>query len=705
MGISFIFKFFKKNEFLFLRIFTSPFILALPIALIIITILPSVFNKYEIKIIQRNKLNPQWTYYYADLNNDGKSEKIMFDQLQHYFFSLTVFVKDKTVEQWNFNGKFMRTQTPIVCRIGNDSLKSIYFFYYNKNKIYLNCLNPLKNKFIARDKYIIDYAPKNKETDCTIYPVIFYDSNNDGTKEFYFYTNTGYSIQPRRVFEYDPAKDTIYISPKSCACLTNSMLDDSSRNNLNLVFATMAVGNSNIRETYSDYFSWLMDFNKNLSFNYTPIKIGYYPSNSSICYLYAHNKKYYVVLNIYDGTKKNPCTLRLFDRELQQIKNYRFDFSPEWLNASLFASKKEPNCFYIIKPTGQILKLDYKFKIIKTIFIPPVFGGIFYSADIDGDNNNEHLFMSKDEDKIIITRNDFSNYVTVNCEGLGNIETCSLLIDNKNQPMLSISSKTEQLILSYQFNYLYYLHYPAYALIYLLTALLILLIERIQRHRAELKYESEKKIAELQMKSIKNQLDPHFTLNILNSIGSLFYKQDRDKADYIFGKYAKFLRLMVLNSDKFETTLNEELEYVEHYLELERFRSNNKFTWNVDVETGLDTEIKIPKMIIYTFVENAIKHGIRHLEKDGKIFISVRNNSGEYEIVINDNGVGRQRAAKLEYGNTSKGLFILDQILEQYFNLMKVKITYEIKDIFNSSRDDTGTEVKINIPVSKNADK
>ncbi|MCL4377575.1 MAG: histidine kinase [Actinobacteria bacterium] len=629
----------------------------------------------------------------------------MFDQLQHDFFSLTVFVKDKTVEQWNFNGKFMRTLTPVVCRIGNDSLKSIYFFYYNKNKIYLNCLNPLKNKFIARDKYIIDYAPKNKQTDCTIYPVIFYDSNNDGTKEFYFFTNTGYSIQPRRVFEYDPAKDTIYISPKSYACLTNSMLDDYSRYNLNLVFATMAVGNGNIKDPYSDFYAWLMDFNKNLSFKFVPTKIGYYPSNSAICYLNAGNKKFYVVLNIYNGTKKHLCTLGLYNRELKLIKESKFEFTPEWLGASLYVSRHEPNCFYIIKHTGQILKLDYKFKIIKTIYIPPVFGGILYTADIDGNNNNEHLFMSKDEDKIIITRNDFSNYVTLNCQGLGNIETCSLLMDNKNQPMLSISSKTEQLILSYQFNYLYYLYYPAYALVYLLTALLILLIERIQRHRAELKYESEKKIAELQMKSIKNQLDPHFTLNILNSIGSLFYKQDRDKADYIFGKYARFLRLMVLNSDKFETTLHEELEYVEHYLELERFRSYDKFIWNADVEAGLDMKIKIPKMIIYTFVENAIKHGIRHLEKDGKIFISVRNNFGEYKIVISDNGVGRQRAGEIEYGNTGKGLFILDQILDQYFNLMKVKITYEIKDVFNNSRNETGTEVKINIPVSKNDDK
>jgi len=71
-------------------------------------------------------------------------------------------------------------------------------------------------------------------------------------------------------------------------------------------------------------------------------------------------------------------------------------------------------------------------------------------------------------------------------------------------------------------------------------------LQKAQKYRAERKFIAEKKIAKLQIKSIKNQTDLHFTLNIINSIGSLFAKQDTEKANYVFGKYSKLLRQKLL---------------------------------------------------------------------------------------------------------------------------------------------------------------
>ncbi|MDO8549319.1 MAG: hypothetical protein Q7S39_04085 [Ignavibacteria bacterium] len=160
------------------------------------------------------------------------------------------------------------------------------------------------------------------------------------------------------------------------------------------------------------------------------------------------------------------------------------------------------------------------------------------------------------------------------------------------------------------------------------------------------------------------------------------------------------MRQTVLNSDKIITTLSDELEYVGNYLELEKFRNGSKFCWEINLAEDIETNINIPKMLIHTFAENAIKHGLKHLEGNGKIIISIGKNLKEYEILISDNGIGRQEAKKIEFESTGKGLGILNQILDLYYDLMKIRITYVIKDIIDGKENSSGTEVLIKIPVN-----
>ncbi len=230
--------------------------------------------------------------------------------------------------------------------------------------------------------------------------------------------------------------------------------------------------------------------------------------------------------------------------------------------------------------------------------------------------------------------------------------------------------------------------------------LIILFIQKAQKHQVEKKHKAERKIAELQMKSIKNQIDPHFTLNIINSIGSLFAKQDIEKANYIFGKYSKLLRTTILGSDNILTTLQSEIGYVENYLALEKFRLKNKFEYKIEIDDSVNNQIKIPKMLIHTFVENAIKHGLRHLEDNGELNITIKPNSNAYNISICDNGIGRKKAKDFSTFSTGKGLNIMDQILELYFSLEKVKITYVTKDHLDKGNNPLGTEVRITIPIT-----
>ena len=215
---------------------------------------------------------------------------------------------------------------------------------------------------------------------------------------------------------------------------------------------------------------------------------------------------------------------------------------------------------------------------------------------------------------------------------------------------------------------------------------------------------TERKIADLQIKSFKNQIDPHFTLNLINSIGTLFYNKDQKKASFVFDKYSKLLRNTIVRSDNIEISIKDELEFVQNYMDLEKFRYANKFSYKVKVDDNVDHDFRIPKMLIHTFVENSIKHGLRHLDQGGMLEIMITRNERGINIGIIDNGVGRKKAKEFNIDSTTKGLKIIDQILNAYQETKEVKINYSITDLFHESLP-AGTRVDIFISQGKKGKK
>ena len=689
---------FLKSKNTILKIITDPFLLSFVLAIIVIFFLPDIFQKYKAEITSKDYVSKDRTIYYADFNNDGNDEKIEFRQVDKNIFSLTVFENEKVVEQWNFEGTFLITSNVVVSNVKYDDQKSIFFFYFKNNKCFMSCLTPFKNEFITKDKFVIDFHPLLQELDCYFYLRAFLDTNHDGIKEFYFCCNAGYSKIPRRLFKYDPESDSIYVSISSTASIQEPVVIDTLENDIQIIVASCAVGNNSINDPFSDMFAWLMCYDKNLALKYDPIKIGVYPSWSFLVPITNNHKRFFVCVNNYTGTKSIPSTLRIFNSKLELKEEKEFFYSEEWREVTIYSCKSQPDYFYIIKNTGVVEKLDSDLNVKEIFDMPPLQAGWYYKEDIDGDNQDELILMGKDLQSLIIARSDFSNFTIVDWAGLGEISYCTRRISNNKQPELKLFLDQAEVTILYKQNILFYLKYPIYFSIFVVFTLLFFLIQKTQQHRVELKYKTEKQIAELQLKSIKNQLDPHFTLNIINSIGSLFYKNDNEKANYVFGKYSKMLRTTILSSDKILTTLAEEIDYVRTYLELEQFRYDNKFVWDIKIDENVDKQLSIPKMIIHTFVENAVKHGIRHLEINGTILVSIKVINKDHVIFISDNGIGRKSAEKLSALSTGKGLQILDQILELYSSLMKIRITYEFRDIYTDDDMPSGTEVIIKIP-------
>ncbi len=228
--------------------------------------------------------------------------------------------------------------------------------------------------------------------------------------------------------------------------------------------------------------------------------------------------------------------------------------------------------------------------------------------------------------------------------------------------------------------------------------LIFFIIEKVREYQRLKVADTQRKIYELQLRSFQNQLDPHFTFNAITSLGSLIYTEEKEKAyDYLV-KFSGLIRKILESSDKISQTLQEELDFVRNYLDLQKFRFKNRIEYRIEIAPGINLGMKIPRMIIETHVENALKHGLKHSDKEGLITIRISCEKENLRIEITDNGIGREKAAEISKDDTHLGLRITEQFYTLINKYNRNKISREIIDLYDKNGDPAGTSVIIRIP-------
>lgn len=165
---------------------------------------------------------------------------------------------------------------------------------------------------------------------------------------------------------------------------------------------------------------------------------------------------------------------------------------------------------------------------------------------------------------------------------------------------------------------------------------------KIKRERSVEKLLTEKKLSDLELKALKAQINPHFVFNCLNSIKYLNHQKRFEETEMYLDKFSYLLRKTLDYSGLQKITLQDELLYSKNYLELEKLRLGNKMMYDILVDKNIDiNEIMVPPMLMQPYLENAIKHGIRHLSnKQGRITIEIKKQGEKIFCSITDNGVG-----------------------------------------------------------------
>jgi LytS/YehU family sensor histidine kinase len=212
-------------------------------------------------------------------------------------------------------------------------------------------------------------------------------------------------------------------------------------------------------------------------------------------------------------------------------------------------------------------------------------------------------------------------------------------------------------------------------------------------------------MAELEMRALRAQMNPHFIFNCLNSINRYIVKSDNATASLYLTRFAKLIRLILDNSNSKKVLLSNELEALKLYIEMERIRFDNKFDYRIIVDERVHTDsIGVPSLIIQPYVENAIWHGLLHKESNGSLWVKIRMlDENTLECLIEDNGVGREKAAefrsKSATGKKSLGMKLTEDriaVLNQY---AQTNASVEIVDLADGNGTATGTRVVVIIPV------
>ena len=208
---------------------------------------------------------------------------------------------------------------------------------------------------------------------------------------------------------------------------------------------------------------------------------------------------------------------------------------------------------------------------------------------------------------------------------------------------------------------------------------------------------------ESRQKALSAQLNPHFVFNSLNSIQNfILTKRTELSSDYL-SMFSKLMRFVFENSKKLYVPLQDEIEAIRLYLELEQVRHNHTFKYIVQTPEIELNSIFIPSLLVQPIIENAIWHGLLHKKsKDRLLEISFYVNDKSLHIDVKDNGVGRGNSKprlKIIDKQKSSGVELTKQRLRLLSESTGLKTNFDIIDLFNENNQPNGTCVKISIPL------
>lgn len=206
----------------------------------------------------------------------------------------------------------------------------------------------------------------------------------------------------------------------------------------------------------------------------------------------------------------------------------------------------------------------------------------------------------------------------------------------------------------------------------------------------------------MERRLLRSQMDPHFIFNALGNIQSMILQKDTLPAVSYLNKFAKLTRQVLEQSRKETISLDEEINTLKNYIELQQLRLNNGFEYLIECDETVETDILIPPLLIQPFIENAVEHGLKPQAKEIKGLITIHFTQHTYEknliCTIKDNGIGLAASRKLKLKDNHESLST--KITDERLSKMQKENPYAGFEVLERDADDgPGCIVILNIPI------
>ncbi|MFO7668154.1 MAG: histidine kinase [Bacteroidales bacterium] len=681
----------------------KPFILALFPSIILILLIPLDLNKYIIRIESNTRLKEKSYVWFDDLDHDGSSEQIMaFD----YMNSAGISVNNdlNKIDQWNVKGTFnfsIKDNLFITGDCNNDGIKEIYLFSIQSDSILLHCISPLQEpSVVISNRFIAKTGPGIKNPDPFIIRAEPDDLDGDGFKEIIFGITTGFSKFPRSIYAYYVSKDSLVVSPESSCFLENILQEDingdGKREIIPFGYSTRNISPEEAK--YHDYSSWFMVLDHNLKFQFEPIEFnGNFNRLTPIVFT---NKSDTIITALSYSPEKDKASILYTINKSGEICS-EIIMDPKVIKGFITLNNKAEPAIVLMDPGKDFYIFDKNLKLIKTDEMPG--SANFYQIDIDHDSKKEIILRAYEIDKLFIYREGLTDPAELDFqwEDFGN-ELISVKNTVGGDPVLSVQVGNKLYFIQYGKNPRYYWNFGIYLSVYLAVLAFVSIIMNLQKKTLMRKYETEKQISELQLSLLRNQLDPHFMLNAINSVIYSVKHNQSEKAAENLHRFANLYRSLLLSGSSTRRTLMEEIKFTEDYLMLEKMRFKDRFDFEISISNEVEPELLVPKMLIQVYTENAVKHGLNTIKGNGRISISVYRENEYLVIKVEDNGVGRVYSANHNSGSTGKGLMLMEEYFRVFSQHFNQHISAQIDDLLHENGSAIGTLVIIRIENAKN---
>ena len=203
------------------------------------------------------------------------------------------------------------------------------------------------------------------------------------------------------------------------------------------------------------------------------------------------------------------------------------------------------------------------------------------------------------------------------------------------------------------------------------------------------------------LRSLRSQMNPHFIFNALNSVNLYIAQKDERTANKYLTEFSRLMRLVLEQSQKDFIPLQQELEMIDLYINLEHDRFKDKFDFQLQIDPELDGDsYQIPPMLIQPYIENDIWHGLRYKEEKGLLKVEYKLDRNTIKVRVEDNGIGRVKSSQIKTKNQRKtqstGMYNIESRLKIINSMFNTKISLQVNDL-NSEH---GTLVEVEIPIN-----